>query len=179
MNAPGAFPREGPLLWTQPKAMRREYQLANGDEIIGWLRFEQTFGSLASAEVTSQNWTFKKQGFLHPRIAVRIPSSDANLAVFRRNWSGSGALEYPDGRQIHWRHTSFWKPEWVFVQGEDRPLLRFKQRLGLMKISARVEFDPADAAVPDLPMLAALGWYLLLLAAQAAAAAAVMVAATG
>jgi hypothetical protein len=39
MNAPGGFPTEGPLLWTQPKAMRREYRLAKGEQLIGWLRF--------------------------------------------------------------------------------------------------------------------------------------------
>jgi hypothetical protein len=133
--------------------------------------FEQTFGSLASAEVACQNWTFKKEGLFRPRFTVRIPNSDGNLAVFRLNWTGSGTLEYPDGRQIRWRRTSFWRPDWVFVQGENRPLLRFKQRIGLLKISARVEFDPADAAMPELPMLVALGWYLVLLAAQAAAAA--------
>jgi hypothetical protein len=179
MNAPSGFPTEGPLLWTQPKAIRREYQLANGDELIGRLRFEETFGSLASAEVASQNWTFKREGILHPRVTVRIPNSGVDFAVFHRNWSGSGVVEYPDGRQIHWRHTSFWRPEWAFVQAKNRPLLHFKQRTGLIKISARVEFDPADAAMPDLPMLAALGWYLLLLSTQAAAAVTVTVAATG
>jgi hypothetical protein len=172
MNVPRGFSTEGPLLWTQPKAMRREYQLTNGDEIIGGLHFERIFSSCASAGVASQNWTFKKEGFIHPRFLVRIPNSDVNLAVFRLKWTGSGTLEYPDGRQIRWCRTSFWRPNWVFIQGENRPLLRFKQRIGLMKISARVEFDPADAAMPDLPMLAALGWYLLLLATQGAAAAA-------
>jgi hypothetical protein len=58
------------------------------------------------------------------------------------------------------------------MRREYQLLLRFKQRIGLLRISARVEFDPADAAMSDLPMLAALGWYLLLLATQAAAAAA-------
>ncbi len=172
MNAPSGFSTEGPLLWTQPKAMRREYQLANGDKLIGWLRFEGTFSSSASAEVAFQKWTFKKESLFRPRFTVRMPNSDLNLAVFRLKWTGSGTLEYPDGRQIRWRRTSFWRPAWVFVQDENRPLLRFKQRIGLLRISARVEFDPADAAVPELPMLIALGWYLLLLATQAAAGAA-------
>jgi hypothetical protein len=52
-------------------------------------------------------------------------------------------------------------------------LLLFKQHEGFLKISARLEFDPANAASPDLPLLAALGWYLMLLAAQDSAAVAV------
>jgi hypothetical protein len=171
MNTPNAFASNGPLVWSQPKAMRREYQLSNGDELVGRLRFEKFSGSLATAEVASQNWTFKREGFLHPRVTVRAPNSDVNnLAVFHPSWSGGGVVEFPDGRQIRWRHASFWRSEWAFVQGADRQLLLFKQHEGFLKISARLECDPANAAAPDLPLLAALGWYLMLLTAQDAAA---------
>jgi hypothetical protein len=173
VNAPNAFASNGPLVWAQPKALRREYQLKNDDELVGQLRFEKSYGSLATAEVASQNWTFKREGFLHPRVTVRTLNSDANLAVFHPSWSGGGVVEFPDGRQIRWRHASFWRSEWAFVQGEDRQLLLFKQHEGFLKISARLEFDPANAASPDLPLLAALGWYLMLLAAQDSAAVAV------
>lgn len=175
---PNALSTTGPLVWTQPKALRREYELANGDELVGHLRFEKSCGSLATAEVASQNWTFKREGFLHPRVTVRAPNSDINLAVFRPSWSGGGVLEFPGGRQIRWCHTSFWRSEWSFVEGEDRQLLLFKQHEGFIKISARLECDPADGASSDLPMLAALGWYLMLLTAQDAAVA-VTVAAVG
>jgi hypothetical protein len=179
MNTPIAFASSGPLVWTQPKALGREYHLSSADELVGRLRFEKSFGSLATAEVASQHWTFKREGFLHPRVTVRAPNSDVNLAVFRPSWSGGGVLEFPDGRRIGWRHTSFWRSEWSFVEGEDRQLLLFKQHEGFLKISARLEFDPGAAAAPDLPMLAALGWYLMLLTAQDAAATVVTVAAIG
>jgi hypothetical protein len=51
-------------------------------------------------------------------------------------------------------------------------LLLFKQHEGFLKISARLECDPANAAGLGLPLLAALGWYLMLLTAQDSAAAA-------
>ena len=173
MNSPNALSNDGPLVWSQPKSLSREYQLANGDALVGRLRFEKLCGSLATAAVASQNWTFKREGFLHPRVTVRAPNSDVNLAVFHPSWSGGGFVEFPDGRQIRWRHTSFWRSEWSFVEGVDRQLLLFKQHEGFLKVSARLEFDPACAAAPELPMLAALGWYLLLLAAQDSAAVAV------
>jgi hypothetical protein len=178
MTTPNAFSTNGPLVWTQPKAMRREYQLNSGDELIGQLRFEKSYGSLATAEVASQLWTFKREGFLHPRVTMRTANADVNLAVFHPSWSGGGVLEFPDGRRIRWRCTSFWKSEWSFVEGEDRQLLLFKQHEGFLKISARLEFNPSDAAMPDLPLLAALGWYIMLLTAQDAAVA-VTVAAVG
>jgi hypothetical protein len=139
MNTPIDFSNNGPLVWAQPKALRREYQLKNGDELVGQLRFEKSYGSLATAEVASQNWTFKREGFLHPRVTVRVPNSEVNLAVFYASWSGGGVVEFPDGRQIRWRHASFWRSEWAFVQGEDRQLLLFKQHEGFLKISARLE----------------------------------------
>ena len=171
MNMPNAFAGNGQLVWSQPTAMRREYQLSNGDELVGHLRFEKFSGSLASAEVASQNWTFKREGFLHPRVTVRAPNSDLNLAVFYPSWSGGGVVEFPDGRQICWRHTGFWRSEWSFVEGESRQLLLFKQHEGFLKISARLECDPTNAALSELPLLAALGWYLMLLNAQDASAA--------
>ena len=161
----------GPLVWTQPKTLRREYQLARGEELVGWLRFEKSFGSLASAEVASQGWTFKREGFFHPRATVRTPGSDANLAVFRPNWSGTGAVEFSGGRMIRWHRTGFWKSGWSFLERDDRPLLHFKQHTGLMKISALLESE--SPTEPELPLLAALGWYLLLLNAEDESAAVV------
>jgi len=144
--------------------MRREYQLARGEELVGGLRFEKSFGSLATAEVASHTWTFKREGFFHPRATVRSPGSTTNLAVFQPNWSGTGILEFSSGRQIRWNRTSFWKSEWSFVERDDRPLLLFKQHTGLMKISALLESQ--NGSEPELPLLAALGWYLLILTAE-------------
>jgi hypothetical protein len=179
MNTPNGFAASGPLIWTQPSALRRQYELKNGDEIFGRLTFQKSCGSLVSAAVASQSWTFKREGFLSPRVTVRAPNSDVNLAVFHPKWTGSGVLEFSDGRQIPWRNTSFWGNEWAFLQGENRPLICFKQHDGLFKISARLEVDPAGAALPDLPLLAALGWYLMLLTAQDASIVAVTVATSG
>jgi len=170
MDTSNLFPG-GPLVWTQPKALPREYQLTRGEEPVGWLRFQKPFGSLATAEVGSHSWTFKREGFFHPRATVRTPGSDANLAVFRPNWSGTGVVELSGGRVIRWHRTSFWKSEWSFLERDDRPLLLFKQHTGLMKISALVESE--SATEPELPLLAALGWYLLLLNAEDESAAVV------
>jgi len=46
-------------------------------------------------------------------------------------------------------------------------------------LGARELLDPADAALLDLPLLVALGWYLMFLAAQDVSMVAVTVATTG
>jgi hypothetical protein len=175
MEAPNDLLRhstKGPILWSQPKAMRREYELTNGDDAVGHLRFQKSCGSLAIAEVGSRKWTFKREGFLNPSVTVRPSDSDQNLAVFRPSWTGSGMLEFSDGHRVQWRCRNFWGSEWCFLQN-DQPVISFKQHTGIAKVSARLAVEPATATADDLSLLAALGWYLMLLTAQDAAITAV------
>ena len=87
----------GELLWVQPARLKQEFELRAGDEVVGTLRFERS--SLAIGETADQRWTFKREGFWHPRITVRVQGSDANVALFSPSWVGGGTLDL-DGRQL-------------------------------------------------------------------------------
>ena len=165
------------LLWTQPAARRREHELRAGDDLVATLRFQR--GSLADAEAEGHHWTFKRQGFWQPRVTVRVPGSDADIAVFRPHWAGGGTLDLSDGRSVNLRTANFWQSEWVW-QEKDQPLILFKGRHGFVKARGAVEIQPGDASRPDAPLLVLLGWYLILLHADdtAAASTAAAVAAT-
>jgi len=165
------------LLWIQPAARRREHELRAGDDLVATLRFQR--GSLADAEAEGHHWTFKRQGFWQPRVTVRVPASDADVAVFRPRWAGGGTLEFADGRSVDMRSANFWQSEWVW-QENDQPLILFKGRHGIVKASGAVETLPGSAGLPDTPLLVLLGWYLILLHADdtAAATAGATVAAT-
>jgi hypothetical protein len=156
------------LLWVQPAARKREHELRAGDDLVATLRFQR--GSLADAEADGQHWTFKRQGFWQPRVTVRVAGSDADVAVFHPRWTGGGQLEFPDGRIIGFTSANFWQSQWVW-QDKDRPLLLFKGRHGVIKANGAVEIQPGAAALPDVPLLTLLGWYLILLHADDAAAA--------
>jgi hypothetical protein len=157
------------LLWIQPAARRREHELRAGDDVVATLRFQR--GSLADAEAEGHHWTFKRQGFWQPRVTVRIPGSDADVAVFRPHWAGGGALELADGRTVDLRSANFWQSQWVW-QEKDQPLILFKGRYGIVKAKGAVEIQPAAAQGPDASLLVLLGWYLILLHAEDANAAA-------
>ena len=165
------------LLWTQPAARRREHELRAGDDVVATLRFQR--GSLADAEAEGHHWTFKRQGFWQPRVTVRVPGSDADIAVFRPHWAGGGTLDRSDGRSVNLRTVNFWHSEWVW-QEKDQPLILFKGRHGFVKARGAVEIQPGAASRPDAPLLVLLGWYLILLHADdtAAASTAAAVAAT-
>src|ERR1700716_253013 len=165
------------LLWLPPAAPRREHELRGGPAVAAPRRFQR--GSLADAEAEGQHWTFKRQGFWQPRVTVRVPGSDADVAVFRPRWAGGGTLEFADGRTAQLRFANFWQSQWVW-QEKDQPLILFKGRHGLVKARGAVEIQPGDASRPDAPLLVLLGWYLILLHADdtAAASTAAAVAAT-
>lgn len=165
-----------PLVWTQPTAMSRVYELRSSDSLIGHLRFEGFCGSLASAEVASQKWSFKRVGFLAPCVIVGSPNREADIAVFRRHWGSGGALHFADGHRARWRCTNFWGSRWAFVGSDNHIVLRFSHHEGFFKASAQLEFERSSAALPEFPLLAALGWYLMILGAEDAAAAASVVA---
>jgi hypothetical protein len=156
------------LLWLQPAARKRDHELRAGGDVVATLHFQR--GSLADAEAAGAHWTFKRQGFWHPRVTVRTAGSDADLAVFHPRWVGGGSLEFPDGRSVRLSSANFWQSEWVWQENE-KPLIRFNGRHGLLKARGAVEVLPDGAALLDLSMLILLGWYLILLHAEDSAAA--------
>jgi hypothetical protein len=157
------------LVWIQPAARKREHELRAGDDVVATLRFQR--GSLADAEAGADHWTFKRQGFWQPRVTVRVPGSDADVAVFRPHWAGGGTLEFADGDTARLSSANFWQSQWVW-QEKDEPLMLFKGRHGIVKAKGAVEIQPGAAGRPDAPLLVLLGWYLILLHAEDANAAA-------
>jgi hypothetical protein len=151
------------LLWVQPAAMKREHELRAGDEVVANLRFER--GSLASAVAAEGEWTFKRQGFWQPRVTARAAGSPSDIALFRPHWAGGGRLELADGTALQLSSANFWQSQWVWQQ-QDRVLLRYKGRHGLIKAGGALELAPEAAHRPDIALLALLGWYLILLHAE-------------
>lgn len=163
----------GELLWTPTKGVQRSYDLRAGEETLGTLRWER--GTLAAADLGDDHWTFKREGFWHPRVTVRAAGSTTDLAIFRPGWSGAGTLELSPARSVQWRAANMWHSQWAWHEADGRPLLHFKSRQGWTRHEASVTIEPAAVGSPELPLLAALGWYLLVLLAQDTATAAISV----
>jgi hypothetical protein len=172
-----------PLYWVQPKAFERWFELRAGDQVIATLEWETSCGTLARGSAPDGSWTFKRVGFLNPRITVRQSGSEVDIAVFWPRLMGDGTLEFASGSAFRWQSTNFWGTDWMFAANDGTPLLALKQgskegRLSdLFKTQSLVEIHPGAGAVPELPLLVLIGWYLMILrqddaAAGAAAAAA-------
>jgi hypothetical protein len=151
-----------PLTWTQPHALTPSHELHDGSTLVGTLEFRSRFGTLAFAKIGGECWTMKRLGFLKTRVEVRRCESEASFAVFHNNtWSGGGTLSLPDGREFR-ADTNLWHSRYEFVDGTDRSIVRYASG-GFIKTTGEMEILPAGLAVPELPCIAMLGWYLVIM----------------
>lgn len=163
------------LEWKQQSAFGRFYELKGGDTVYAGLEFVKKFGSLAEARTAGGVWTYKRRGMMSPAVSARAPGSEADLAVYKPNWSSSkGELTLAGGEKLLFRSESFWGKDWLLSTESGQPLLRFATR-GVMKHGAEVIVEPACRSRADLPLLITFCWYLLLLYIEDMSAAAVII----
>ena len=176
------------LYWIQPKGIdNRWFELRAGGHVVATLGFGSLCDSLARAESADGSWTFRRVGILNPRVTVRKAGEEATLAIYTPRWTGrEGTLEFPGRRVFNWMQSSFWATKHEITDAAGNPLVSFesgtaKPRLSdIFKTQARVEIDQRGRALPELPLLVLLGWYLIVLQKQdAAAVAATTVAVVG
>jgi len=161
-----------PLEWRQTHAFRNEFDLVDEQEIVATLRWVKSFGSLAIGEAADGRWTFKRIGFLRPRVTVRREGEEADVALFEPGWWANGVLNLDRGRKLLWRHRDFWHHQWAFLTESEFPVIQFQSTHKIFKSGATVEIPPGHADPDDLSLLVCLGWYLMVLTAHDAAAAA-------
>lgn len=147
------------LEWVQPRALRMEYELRAGEEVVATLRFRSSLGSFATAESADGCWTFKRVGFWQTRATVRSCESEAEIATFRQGtWTSGGTLELPDGRK-YLASTNCWQTRYHIQTESGEPLIHFTMR-GMIRLASHMEIEPVAAELPELPWMAMLGWYL-------------------
>jgi hypothetical protein len=155
--------------WVQPQALEQSYELRSGDEQLAALSFRSAFGSLANAGTADGSWTFKRVGFLNPRITARVAGSESDLAVYQPRFWGGGALVFADGRSFSWSATGFWGTRWEFRASGGGSALVFERGVSeerfsdFFKSQFTVTFPQDESMRGVLPLLATLGMYLLVL----------------
>ncbi len=164
------------LTWEQPALFKRIYELRMSETVFATLTWQRGWRSVADLKTPYQQWTIQRQGFWRPRIIV---SDNAGTVIARltHRWS-SGTLTFANGAAYTIKRQGFWNGEWFWLTPQETPALRIKPRWGGSR-RARVVVEPTGAALPELPILAGVGWYLLIqMADEAVAASAATTAAT-
>jgi hypothetical protein len=159
-----------PLYWVQPRTMSRYYTLHSAEHEYASLDFQSAFGSLAIAITAEHTWSFKRMGFFNPRVTVRLPDAENDLAVYQPRWTNSeGTLTLSGGQSFQWSATNFWATRFAFLDSAGEALLWFKDGSqeghisDLFKTQALLEIETRGWQLAELDLLATLGWYLLVL----------------
>jgi len=174
MSFDEAIDRE--LEWHQPEILRRSYELTFDGGEVATLRFEKLCGSLATGECGERQWTFKRTGFLSPRVSVREVGSETDVALFTPSWTGSGWVAFASGRRYQLGKRSFWGTEWVFKTEDGSDVVSLSGPHGLFKAGGSARVAPSAAGLPETPVMLLLIWYLRVLMHEDESAGAVVAA---
>jgi len=158
------------LVWVRPKWSKRDYELRRGQTVVASLRWARGTHAVARWDDGPQ-YEFGRTGWLRQRIVIDELGAAAQvadgepLATFLPH---GGMLRLRDGRTYLWRGVRRLSRERLWTDGSTVELVRFRptKRAGVV-----VSSQSAAAALPELPLLLALGQYLIALAGQDAEAA--------
>ena len=154
-----------PIVWKQPKLMEPAFELRFSEEILGTLRFKNSFGSLAEGTMAEGKWSLKRLGFLKTHVTIRQADDQRNVAVYFNNtWSQGGTLELPDGRKYQ-ANSNFWHSQFEFTDMQENPILRFTN-IGGFKLHAQLEILPLGKDLTEIPWMVLLGWYLAVMTSR-------------
>jgi hypothetical protein len=149
----------GELRWVDP-TNELSYELLTGaEEVVGRLRLDAK--QRGDSDTANERWTLTREGFWHPRVTVRAPGSDADVAIFHTSWKKGGILELDGGRWLRLRLPTLTRWKWTWTDMHDRPLVHLGH--GFLMKNGQVTIEPDAAESPDVPLLAVLGWYLLVI----------------
>jgi hypothetical protein len=104
------------------------------------------------AETSAGTWVIERKG-LRQTIALRPVGDQSSQPSLKRGMSGQATLRFPDGRAYTWQCTSCWHGVWAWRTPEGNPLLHLTR-------GRQVHLEPAARDLPELTLLAVLGWYL-------------------
>lgn len=133
------------------------YALRLGDAVLATLHWPRHGAELVAARSAEGRWVFQQSQAPHARVNVWPADSSASTGVFEAGWGG-GILRLANGPTFHWGRTrAHDRAEWV----DQGPLMRFRRDAGAGPAVGYVTVEPAARGLPQLALLALLGWYLL------------------
>ncbi|HKQ00338.1 MAG TPA: hypothetical protein VJ735_08395 [Actinomycetes bacterium] len=158
----GAVRRGEVLNLVQRSVRRRDYQLRQGDQDLGRLRFTPGRRSLATADTDQTGPLVLTAGW--DGIEVRRRDGGATIAIVEGGRRRTMVIRTPDGPALGWRRNGRWQ-RWTMLAGE-ADLLHFTAAQGFLKswVQITVQQDlPEQSAL----LLTVVGGFLALRELQA------------
>lgn len=150
------------LKWSQPIALRMEYELRAGDELAALLRFPSSFSSYAKAEGADGCWTFERVGFWRNKTVVRTCKDNNIVALFKESrWSNGGTIELHSGQKYQTR-ANRWNTDYEILNEKGEQVLRLSSG-GVVRLSAAMIVSPGAARLPEVSWMVMLCFYQLIM----------------
>ena len=152
------------LRWLRSAESPVEFTLSAGDAPVARLLWQESSGSLARAQTASGEWTLKRGGFLNPHITVRGAAGGENLARLTVHLSYH-AIELASGVTYRFHRAGVLVPAWKITTEAGREVLHIEPvREGRKLVAGAVLASPAAIDLPELLLIAVVGWYFIVLA---------------
>ena len=154
------------LRWFHPEPTERYHELQAPEGKVASVRWAKEKGTLATAQWGGEAWTFKRFGFLHPKITIRKPHSEANIGRFDPTPDGGGLLRLADGLEYR-LVANFWRGEWRWTDPAGEDLLEFKRDFSVEeKNEGHLTWLTEEIAPERFHLLTLLGWYVVIMLAE-------------
>ncbi len=163
---------EGAWEWRQPDVKKRRYELVAGNTVKASLAFRSILGTMAECRVDGSEYTFKRTGFLHPKVTVRRSPYDQDIASMDLSWRGEGALEMLNGGRYTLRRLSFWGVRWGIMDDQGDLLASVHMKPKLLRYEGEVQLEERSGREKEMALLLSLLWYIAVLISQESTAAA-------
>ncbi|HUP65839.1 MAG TPA: hypothetical protein VM557_11235 [Thermoanaerobaculia bacterium] len=155
--------------WIHPQPVERYHELRTGDGKLASIRWAAGRGTLAHAQWGAHIWSFKRYGFLQPRVMIRREGSDVAVARFEPNLSGGGTLRLESGGEYR-LVGNFWRGEWRWTGGGGEDLVGFKRDFSVSeKNEGHLTATSRRLEEERIQLLILLGWYVVIMMADDAA----------
>jgi hypothetical protein len=157
--------------WVQTGDLESNLVSDDSAEPFATLRWAKNWGSLATGLSGDGSWTFKRSGFLHPRVTVRESGSNSNIATFLYTDEGKGVIEFPNEAVSFSIEKSAQKiSEWIVKNADlGEKILTVNADFGWTeigldrKIGAHVEIEQSALQEHLVSLLALFAWYIIIL----------------
>lgn len=137
-----------------------------GAQISSFSRETRALHNEATGQAEGHSWTFKRSGFLIPRITVISTKNDQEIASVKSNWMGRGIVKLAAGQEFVWKESNPWGIGRGFFTPENELLVSFKRKWQVYGYEYKVEITDQGNIERNLPLLLVLGIFMILPSSQ-------------
>ncbi|MBM4171975.1 MAG: hypothetical protein FJ214_08925 [Ignavibacteria bacterium] len=157
------------LILTQPKFLKREYELNFGEEQLMKINVAGFFGNSVLIETSIGNWEIYKESIWRAGYSIRLKGRELPFAKYVKDkFKSSGTIELPRGQKLK-IESNIWKGTYQLKNQAGTILTTFNNKISF-KEKMIIKIENRSELLDTHPWLLILIWFIALQRKQRAAA---------